>query len=671
MKLVVQQSIMILKDMAFQNNNDNIKRVGETFLGNLRLVNNGEGARFIYLVIASSLWGIGKTRFAYEFLPQWKILLERNPEYRKQLEEKYAKELKQLENSMLVNVNLNGKYKVNFIMEQNFNMAIVDAVCATFPSVIRPPDEEILRISFKCHEWIRRVLQDTPIFLAIDELGNFVSQMPKNENATVNQDLANVYHVWNSMIFPLQCTRGISVYVSGKGAYLDLVGKGRFQPKIQLPSKTVSMLHHPFKKKDIIGVIEETPRLKQLKEHLQKNQALFDYLLDRVLDETSGVPLLVKYCVYDAADELCKCNNEKEIDQCVEKYVNEIPEQVKYPWKSFENQPGMLRLYKALLGLSLLDVSINLEDAIPISSFSISEQKEFKGFTTITVHDLSAMLNCYIDIVDKHRVKLIFPRPTREAFLELIQDPLLPFFQSISKSWSRIISSGDLLEHMTSVILRLRMNDGAAKGIKMGEAFPFLKGTCLDNLPCVKLEEEIYHTKTKVMVKGAEQKWVDLLPSIPENRIAIFYDHSHGPDKLIKFTGTNNVMCIQDKNTELSFNTLKEEVEKVKKMLVLNKHLNIVLLFFCRGITNIALGNGKIIYNEGEKIKSGTTKGIKQGADKNISSEEVIVPDRMSLVFVSNDVMEQFLGKSNMEAIKKLDIFRKEQRLLTALDLFF
>jgi hypothetical protein len=50
----------------------------------------------------------------------------------------------------------------------------------------------------------------------------------------------------------------------------------------------LSILHHPFKKKDIIGVIEQTARLKQLKEHLQKNQALFDYLLDRVLDETSG-----------------------------------------------------------------------------------------------------------------------------------------------------------------------------------------------------------------------------------------------------------------------------------------------------------------------------------------------------------------------------------------------
>ncbi len=98
------------------------------------------------------MWGIGKTRFAFEFLPQWKLLLERNPEYRKQLEEKYAKELKQLENSILVYVNLNGKYDPALFMEQNFNMAIVDAVCATFPSVIRPPDEEILRISFKCHE---------------------------------------------------------------------------------------------------------------------------------------------------------------------------------------------------------------------------------------------------------------------------------------------------------------------------------------------------------------------------------------------------------------------------------------------------------------------------------------------------------------------------------------
>ncbi len=64
------------------------------------------------------------------------------------------------------------------------------------------------------------------------------------------------------MIFPLEWTRDISVYVSGKCAYLDLVGKGRFQPTIQSPSNVLSILHHPFKKKDIIGVIEETPRLK-------------------------------------------------------------------------------------------------------------------------------------------------------------------------------------------------------------------------------------------------------------------------------------------------------------------------------------------------------------------------------------------------------------------------
>lgn len=65
-KLVVQESILVLKDMAFQNNSDNVRKAGETFLENLRLVNNGEGARYLYLVIASSLWGIGKTRFAFE-----------------------------------------------------------------------------------------------------------------------------------------------------------------------------------------------------------------------------------------------------------------------------------------------------------------------------------------------------------------------------------------------------------------------------------------------------------------------------------------------------------------------------------------------------------------------------------------------------------------------------
>jgi hypothetical protein len=91
------------------------------------------------------------------------------------------------------------------------------------------------------------------------------------------------------------------------------------------------------------------------------------------------------------------------------------------------------------LGLSLLDVSIDLEDETPITRFNIAEHEDFKGFTKINIHDLSAMLNCYMDIVDKNRVKLIFPRPTREAFLKLIQDPLLPFFQSISKSWSRIL----------------------------------------------------------------------------------------------------------------------------------------------------------------------------------------------------------------------------------------
>lgn len=77
------------------------------------------------------------------------------------------------------------------------------------------------------------------------------------------------------------------------------------------------------------------------------------------------------------------------------------------------------------------------------------------------------MLNCYIDKVEDKRVKLIFPRATREEFAKTMHDPLLPLFESIIKSYGSIISSGDLLEHMAAVIFRFRMNNGAAKGNKM------------------------------------------------------------------------------------------------------------------------------------------------------------------------------------------------------------
>jgi hypothetical protein len=71
--------------------------------------------------------------------------------------------------------------------------------------------------------------------------------------------------------------------------------------------------------------------------------------------------------------------------------------------------------------------------------------------------------------------------------------------------------------------------------------------------------------KLLFIFKGPEQKLVNKLPLIQEDRIAIFHDHSHGKDKLIKFTGTNNVLCIQDKNKELSFNNVEEKVESIKR----------------------------------------------------------------------------------------------------------
>jgi hypothetical protein len=230
--------------MAFQDNKGNIKKVGEVFLHNLRIVNgNSDERRYLYLVIASSLWGVGKTRFAFEFLDQWRKLVSSDAQYKERLEANFSEELKILDRAQLVYVSFVGTHKSSRSMEQNFNHALMDSICAVF-NIKKPSNHVIDNVSFSVSYWIEKKLPNTPIFLAIDELGHFVKDLPVSRMGHVNPWLYYGYRIWETLIYPLQCTPNVCVYVAGKGAYLDFIGNGS-------PTEVFSVVHHLFIKSDV------------------------------------------------------------------------------------------------------------------------------------------------------------------------------------------------------------------------------------------------------------------------------------------------------------------------------------------------------------------------------------------------------------------------------------
>jgi hypothetical protein len=61
-----------------------------------------------------------------------------------------------------------------------------------------------------------------------------------------------------------------------------------------------------------------------LHEYIKEKSELKKYVIDKILDETSGVPLLVHKILFDGRELLSKCKNEQDVDQCVAKLLMDI-----------------------------------------------------------------------------------------------------------------------------------------------------------------------------------------------------------------------------------------------------------------------------------------------------------------------------------------------------------
>jgi hypothetical protein len=632
--------------VAFQNNNSSIKKVGEVFLHNLSIVNGNREKRYLYLVIASSLWGVGKTRFAFEFLDQWRKLVSSDAQYKERLEANFSEELKILDRAQLVYVTLFGSHKPSLSMEQNFNHALMDSICAVF-NIKKPSNQVIEDVSFSVSNWIRKTLPNTPIFLAIDELGHFAKGFPVTR-VDVNPLLYSAYCIWETLIYPLQCTPNVCVYVAGKGAYLDIIGKGKVRFALGSPMEVLSVLHHLFIKSDVEGIIEQTTEMSTLHEHMKENPDLKEYVIKKILDETSGVPLLVKKILLDGRELLSKCMNEPDVDQCVAKLLMVVTAQFKDCYSTLS--PSLLPIYEKMIALSLLDISIDIEESISAERLGVQNSIEFAGFPKVDIRDLVAMLNCYAQPVEENRVKLVVPRIIRESFKQnpFYHSDVVPAFESLVRQYGHILDKGDFFEYLVSVMIRLRINDGANENRILGQALPFLKETPLDQILCVQISETLHHTGQKLARKNVKGAWPKILDTTPMNTIAIFEDNSH-PDKFIKFEN-NKLLCIQDKNAVLSFEELREEIDKTSK--ISDSANSYVLVLMAREVA--AALRHQYIWRPKQQIIATASNATKTG------DNTILVPDRMTVVLVTGNTLEEFLGIPNTDIIFNLKNVRKD-----------
>ena len=221
----------------------------------------------------------------------------------------------------------------------------------------------------------------------------------------------------------------------------------------------------------------------------------------------------------------------------------------------------------------------------------------------------------------------------------------LSFEQALD--FADIISPGCLFEKMVNQSFRKAIRDGANKNQTLDKVLPFLRETKLERIPCVPLEEKVFHTETKVMKKNAEKKWTKILSTVPLNTLSIFEEQSHGPDSLIVIPNRLNngrvLLCIQSKNAELSFSELLDEIEKTSKILV-NEEDEVILVVAARDVQR-QLSTSRNIWYPGETVSIPKR------------SKTAVLPDRMTTILVTGENLTGFLG----EFAEILSKFNKEK----------
>ena len=556
-------------DLSYQNNKKTIKMMATVLLENIKRHRDKEAIRYQTLLINSAYFGSGKTRLGVEFLSQFKLLLKNNPEWRKQLEEQYfPKDIQQLTQSKVVYVD-----------------------CRKLQVIDNNLSKTFLSLKAQIDVFLKGSIEKTPCFVILDEIGVLVSKYKPIPIQGIHQQFTSMYSVISEFVLPFQEITTVSLYVCGKGAFMDILGTGRLRPVLQSPTIIKSIHLEAFSEKDMLVTMKKTHRTSLLTTHLENN-GLLDYFIHKVNEETRGVPYFVVH--YILRGDYFHCLSKDDIDKQILLTRSSIPPSFLIPFEQFSNQPLLSKIYHTLLFAGIVGMEIDITNFKVYSFFAELDTKdtEFEGISSLTMLDISSILNCYLHPVG-NKFKLLFPQAIIQSYLDDYSKSKPHYDISwLVNEHSTVMSSSDTLEHLTRTLLRFKMAWGTAQQSKIGEVFPFLSKTSVTEIPCYNLDTLNCNKKLMRATKSNKQGWESVIRKLKgTGKLGYFYDSSHSPDEFwnVATASTETYIEIQDKNLQGESFNLNEEIEKNEKVrLVVGDEVKLILLFMMRSGSSLA-----------------------------------------------------------------------------------
>ncbi|KAG2373267.1 hypothetical protein C9374_012370 [Naegleria lovaniensis] len=590
----------------------------------------GQALRDQELLINSAYFGSGKTRLGVEFLALWKKRMSKHPEMRKKFEADYSKAaVEQLEKSKVIYVD-----------------------CRTYRIINNNLQETFSKLTADIERYIGGSITSTPCYIIIDEIGSWVNYYEPLRRPNIHRYFCAMYDILNEFILPFQKISTVSLYVCGKGAFfLDIIGHGKLRPTSQSPTIVKAVHLEALSRKHIESGIVNSEFVGSLVSHF-KELNLFDYFLDQIQEETQGVPNYVVHYVFNNRKLLLNCKTKENIDQALVQIRSTLSTAFKAPFEQFSNHPILMKVYQYLLfaGISKLEATTTFK----MEEFT-TNGTEFEGVTNLSTYDIATMLNCFLQPVKENRYRLLFPKAIIDQYVtSATASSNMLAISHIVEEYGPVLSLGNIMEHLTLVNFRLRMNWGSIQKLNIGEVFPFLKNTCVENIPCKPLE--VVNLRMKLMTNETSNlnSWKKVIAMLDGGKLGCFYDHSHSPDKIWQINlGSKKIfIMIQDKNVgELSISKLREEIdknEKIRKALDETIETKLIMVFMVRGNTKFS----------GHYLGGTTIGGIP-------------LHRHTSVIILTEEEISDFLGDKNLEALQKLSGLKKGLEVHVSLQRLF
>lgn len=470
------------KTIAFENREHEIELMAETFLQNMKKINDMKiqliepMSTKLSIVNTCQMWGSGKTWLGFFFLQ--KLLSPKMKDVASKLINIYGEECF----DALTNCNY---LYIDFKMALDFPILSIEEGCKVL--ILRALLSTYSRNQRTSRGWRNESLSQWDLatifrefrgryFIHFDELDyilEFAPQVRKESYLGAVKRFAQFWH----LIYPILLC-GHFVYCSGRSSHLYFLAEDLYSSYgLKVPGHCVCIILNPLKSENILSMLHNP--FSELKNMSKDNKRL---LSEMIFTKTNGIPRLVSYTLQylerriselgidDGFDITLFGKNFREFLK-----ITEGTAPVLHP--SLYLNPTDKGFYLKLIPVAALQIPFDMEALISLSLLNNVKSNDNSKGLMIPGLEFLRLFNLFIQRTDHpKKCYIIFPRLILEEILE--ENSSDPTLHLISSNYIQPNpSSNALLEKTARKCLQIRLINECLENqeISYDRVFPFLK----------------------------------------------------------------------------------------------------------------------------------------------------------------------------------------------------